>query len=265
MIQDTLFVISKLFWLLLRPNTLALFLAVLGALALWRQRHWGRWPALLGLGWFVLIAATPMATWMTWPLENRFPRPEAPAHVDGVVVLGGAVDQDLTTARGIPAINGAAERMTEAVALALRFPQARIIFTGGTSSPLGSAMTEAEVARQLFTSLGLPVDRVTYENAARNTYENATLSTALGQPRPGQTWLLVTSASHMPRSMGVFRAAGWPVTAWPVNYSTGLTSLSGYDSPFAARLGQAEWALREYIGLAAYRLMGRTDALFPAP
>ena len=265
MIDDALFVISKLVWLLLRPNTLALFLATLGCIGLWRGRRWGRAPALLGLGWFLAVALTPLATWMTWPLENRFPRPPPPAHVDGVVVLGGAVDQDLTEARGLPAINGAAERMTEAVALALRFPQARIIFTGGSANPLGSAMTEADVARQLFTSLGLPPDRVIYENAARNTHENATLSLALGQPLPGQTWLLVTSASHMPRSMGVFRAAGWPVTAWPVNYSTGLTSLSGYEAPFATRLGQAEWALREYTGLAAYRLMGRTEALFPAP
>jgi hypothetical protein len=65
--------------------------------------------------------------------------------------------------------------------------------------------------------------------------------------------------------MGVFRADGWPVMAWPVNYSTGLTHLSGYDSPFAARLGQAEWALREYIGLTAYWMTGRSTALFPAP
>jgi len=266
MLNDALFIASKIFWLVLRPNTLALALATLGMLALWRARRWGRWPALLGLGWFLAIATTPLATWLTWPLENRFSRPApTPARVDGVVVLGGAVDQDLTQARGMPALNGAAERMTQAVALALRFPQARIIFTGGSANPLGNALSEADVARMLFTSLGLPEGRVTYENAARNTHENATLSAAIARPRPGQTWLLVTSASHMPRSMGVFRAAGWPVTAWPVNYSTGTTSLSGYDAPFAARLGQAEWALREYIGLLAYWAMGRTDALFPAP
>ncbi len=266
MLDDALFLFSKIFWLLLRPNTLALALAVLGALLLWRGRRWGRWPALLGLGWFLAIAATPLATWLTWPLENRFSRPEpAPARVDGVIVLGGAVDQELTQARGIPALNGAAERMTEAAALARRFPQARIIFTGGSANPLGHALSEADVARLLFTSLGLPEGRITYENAARNTHENATLARALAEPKPGETWLLLTSASHMPRSMGVFRAAGWPVTAWPVNFSTGITSLSGYDAPFAARLGQAEWALREYVGLLAYRVTGRTDTLFPGP
>ena len=266
MLNDILFVASKLLWQLLRPNTLALALAVLGTFALWRGRRWGRWPSLLGLGWFVAIAATPLATWMTWPLENRFSRPEvAPTQVDGIIILGGAVDQDLTTARGIPALNGAAERMTEAVALSRRYPAARIVFTGGTANPLRHRMSEADVARLLFEQLGLTGDRVIYEDAARNTAENATLSRALVGPMPGQTWLLVTSASHMPRSVGVFRAAGWPVVSWPVNYSTGLTSLSGYDEPFPERLGMAEWALREYLGLVAYRVLGRTDALFPAP
>lgn len=266
MLNDILFVASKLLWQFLRPNTFCLVLAVLGMWALWRGRRWGRWPALLGLGWFVLIAATPMATWMTWPLENRFSRPGTPPEqVDGVIILGGAVDQDLTSARGIPALTGAAERMTEAVALSRRYPEARIVFTGGTANPLRHAMTEADVARLLFGQLGLEGERVIYENAARNTAENATLSRALAQPQPGQTWLLVTSASHMPRSVGVFRAAGWPVVPWPVNYSTGVTSMSGYDEPFSERLGMAEWALREYLGLAAYYALGRTDALLPAP
>ena len=264
MLNDILFAASKILWQLLRPNTFMLALAVVGTAALWRGRRWGRWPALLGLGWFVLIIATPLATWMTWPLENRFSRPAvAPTQVDGVIVLGGAVDQDLTSARGIPSLTGAAERMTEAVALSRRYPGARILFTGGTANPLRHQMTEADVARLLFEQLGLT--GVLYENAARNTAENATLSRALAQPLPGQVWLLVTSASHMPRSVGVFRAAAWPVVPWPVNYSTGVTSLSGYDEPFSERLGMAEWALREYLGLAAYWVLGRTDALFPGP
>ena len=266
MLDDALFLASKAFWMLARPNTLALLLLTLGVLLLLGRRRWGGWPALLGLGWFLAVATTPLATWLTWPLENRFTRPDpVPARIDGVVVLGGAVDQELTAARGIPALNGAAERMTEAVALARRFPQARIIFTGGSPSPLGNALTEADVARQIFTALGLPPERVTYENQARNTHENATLSHRLANPQPGQVWLLVTSASHMPRAMGVFRRAGWPMLAWPVNYSTGTTHASGYDPPFSQRLGMAEWAVREYTGLAAYWALGRTDALLPAP
>ncbi len=264
--QDTLFLASKLFWLFARPNTFALFLAVLGVALLVARRRWGAWPALLGLGWYAAVLLTPLAAWLTLPLEDRFPRPAAPARVDGVVVLGGAVETGLTEGRGIPSLNGAAERMTEAVALARRFPEARIVFTGGTGKVNPDAVTEAEVARRLWSSLGLEGERVVFEDASRNTWENATLTRAMVQPRAGETWLVVTSASHMPRSVGCFRAAGWQgVVPWPVNYSTEPGGRGWFDNPLSQRLGQAEWAVREYVGLVAYRLLGRTDALFPRP
>jgi uncharacterized SAM-binding protein YcdF (DUF218 family) len=263
--QEIAFVASKLLWGVLRPNTLALLLAVLGALLLWRGRRVGRWPALLGLGWFVAVFALPVAALLTLPLEERFPRPAPPAQVTGIIVLGGAVEQQLTEAHGIPALNGAAERMTEAVALARRHPEARLVFTGGSSAVIAGGPSEADTARILFADLGLPPERLTFESESRNTWENATLTHRLVQPKPGETWLLVTSASHMPRAMGCFRAAGWSVTPWPVNYTTGRDPALWWNWPFPTRLNQAEWAMREWVGLVAYRLMGRTDALFPAP
>lgn len=263
--EDLLFAASKIFWLFARPNTFMLFLAVLGTVLLVFGRRWGRWPALLGLGWFVAVLLTPLPAWLTLPLEDRFPRPEAPARVDGVIVLGGAVEQALTVSRGIPALNGAAERMTETLALARRYPEARIVFTGGSAGLAPGEATEADVARLLFTALGLEGPRVIFEAESRNTWENATLSHALVRPQPGETWLLITSASHMPRSVGCFRRAGWTITPWPVNYSTQPGGKGWFDPPFSFRLGQAEWAVREYVGLLAYWLLGRTSALFPGP
>lgn len=265
--MDTIFwLTSKLFWLVLRPNTLFLALACVGLWAGWRGRRWGRWPALIGVGYFAAILLTPISQWALLPLEDRFPRPaEPPAHVDGIIVLGGAVDQNLTEARGIPALNGAAERMTEPLALARQYPNARIVFTGGQGSPIHGTATEADVARQIWQAVGMPEGRVVYETRARNTYENVLLTREIFQPKPGETWLLVTSAGHMPRSMGIFRRAGWPVTAWPVNYTTGHSLRDWYDAPFGTRLNQLEWAAHEWLGLLAYRLMGRTDAVFPGP
>nr|WP_255575127.1 YdcF family protein [Caldovatus aquaticus] len=245
---------------------MALLLGWLGLWALWRRRRWGRWPLLAALGFYTAILATPLSQWVLIPLEERFPRPaEAPARVDGVVVLGGMVDQNLTEARGLPALNGAAERLTEMVALARRYPEARIVFTGGQGSLVHGGLTEADVVRSLLAALGVPEARVTYEDAARNTHQNAVLTRVLVRPRSGETWLLVTSASHMPRAMGVFRKAGWEVVAWPVNYRTGRSLAAWYDAPFPERLAQFETGLREWLGLVAYRAMGRTDALFPAP
>ena len=264
---DIIYVLSKILWFPARPGHFALIIGAIGLAMIWRGRSFGRWLVLACLAFFFLLIATPISQFILLPLEDRFPRPAAaPMQVDGIVILGGAVDQNITEARGVPAINGAAERMTETVALALRYPNARIIFTGGQGSLVHGGLTEADVARQVFDSLGLSGPRVIYETEARNTHQNAVLSRALAQPQPGEVWLLITSASHMPRSMGVFRQAGWPgIIAWPVNYRTGHSLAALYDAPFPERLGQFEWGFREWIGLIAYRLMGRTPALLPAP
>jgi uncharacterized SAM-binding protein YcdF (DUF218 family) len=264
--DNILFVASKLLWSLLAPNTLALLLAAYGLAMVWRRHRFGRWPLALGLGWYLAVFALPVAPLLTLPLETRFARPaEAPARVTGIIVLGGAVEQRLTAAHGIPALNGAAERMTEAVALALRYPEAQLVFTGGSSAVVPGGPTEADTARRLFADLGLPAARLVFEAQSRNTHENAVLTHRLVHPQPGETWLLVTSASHMPRSVGVFRKAGWQVVPWPVNYVTGWDPALWWQWPFPSRLNQAEWALREWVGLAAYAWMERTDALFPGP
>jgi uncharacterized SAM-binding protein YcdF (DUF218 family) len=268
-VQDLLFFLSKAFWLVLRPNTLALALAILGAALLWRGRRpgWGKLLLVLGLGYYLLILVSPASQWIVMPLEDRFARPAPPpAKVDGVVVLGGAVDTVLTEAHGLPAINGAAERMTEMLVLARRYPEARLVFTGGQGTVLTGALSEADVARRLWTEMGLPEDRVTYEDRSRNTWENAAFTRALVQPKPGETWLLVTSAMHMPRAVGVFRGAGWTeITPWPVNYTTGSTPRVWYDAPFPTRLNQFEAGLREWVGMLAYWLLGRLPSPFPGP
>jgi uncharacterized SAM-binding protein YcdF (DUF218 family) len=127
------------------------------------------------------------------------------------------------------------------------------------------ALSEADVARQLWLDLGVPAERMAFERESRNTHENAVNTLRQIRPKPGETWLLITSASHMPRSMGVFRKAGWRITAWPVNYRSGAGSGIWLEESFPVRLQQFEWGTREWLGLFAYWSMGRTDALFPAP
>lgn len=264
--ETVFFVASKLFWLLLRPNTLALALALAGLALVWRGRRSGRWPLALGLGWYAAVFLLPVSTALLLPLESRFARPAAlSGPVAGIVVLGGAVEQNLTVAHGIPALNGAAERMTEAVALALRHPQARLVFTGGSAAVVPGGPTEADTARRLFGDLGLAPARLIFEDESRNTWENALLTHRLVRPAAGETWLLVTSASHMPRAVGSFRQAGWAVVPWPVNYTTGADPGLWYNWPFPTRLNQAEGALREWLGLLVYRLTGRSAALLPGP
>lgn len=258
------FVVGKVLWIVLRPSAALLLLGCIGLIAVWLGRRRLGLPLLAAmLGCLLLVLVLPIGQWLLRPLEDRFPPPpRPPVRVDGIVVLGGAVDTELTEAHGIPALNDTAERMTTFVALARRYPEARLAFSGGSGLLLHGHLSEADVARQLFNQLGL--DRpVVYEGASRNTYENAVALRARLSPNPSETWVLITSASHMPRAAGTFRRLGWPVLPWPVAYKTGHTVATGYQQGLPAKLGELDWATHEWAGLLAYRLLGRTDALFP--
>lgn len=264
------FYLSKLLWWFAAPSNLLTAILVVGALLLFtRWSRGGRRLVVLGAFGLVLCGIAPLGTWLARPLEDRFPSPPAdmPAPT-GIIVLGGSMDQLTTAARGQPTIAAAPGRMTEAIALARRFPDARIVFTGGSAEVFRtSGLDEAGAASALFRQLGLAPERLTLERESRNTYENAVLSKALVKPQPGERWLLVTSAWHMPRSVGIFRQAGWPVIAYPTDFETRGTDreLTRPILPMSRGLDLTDRMAREWVGLLAYRVGGRTDALFPAP
>lgn len=258
-----LFVISKVLWVLVEPSHLMLATSALG-IVLWRL-HWPRLGyclAILGTGSMVAVTLLPIPQLLLAPLEDRFPQPQTlPADVAGIIVLGGAVDPVETAARGVPSLNDSAERMTSFVKIARLYPAAKKVFSGGNGTLRGSKLTEAEVAKQLFADLGLDTGDIVFEDKSRNTYENALYSRELVHPEPHQRWLLITSAEHIPRAVGIFRQLDWPVVPYPVAYKS--------DSDFPASLGKSleklDLAVREWCGLIAYRILGRTNALFPAP
>ncbi len=260
------FFIPKLLWLLLRPSTvLVLGVAAGAALLLRRPAGRGRWLLALSAGMLALCVVLPVDALLLLPLESRFSRPQpAPARVDGIVVLGGAVETYLTEQHGTPALNGSAERMTAFVALARQYPSAQLAFTGGSGRLEGSRLSEAEVASRLFAQLGL-VRPVVYEDRSRTTHENAVMLKAIVRPQPGKSWLLVTSAAHMPRAVGSFRRAGWPVLAWPVGYRVGRHPRFDLEQGLPDRLGGIDSALHEWVGLIAYYFLGRTDVWLPGP
>ncbi len=151
-------------------------------------------------------------------------------------------------------------------ALAHKYPNARLVFTGGSADIGNKGLTEAPTARALWESLGIPANQIVLENKSRNTWENALFTKALVNPKPGEIWLLVTSAWHMPRSMGIFRKVGFKVTPYPVDYRT-YGDKRDFQFPYLAldELTMLDNAMHEWIGLAAYHLTGKTDAWFPAP
>ncbi|WP_036295609.1 YdcF family protein [Methylosinus sp. PW1] len=261
------FILSKIGEFFVTPLHVALSLAAVGAaLSFTRFAAKGRVLAALGVTALLLLSFTTLGELLLYPLENRFPQvaDDAPAP-DGIVVLGGAIDENLSRLRGGAALTEAGERVVAMVELARRYPAARLLFAGGSGRLFGAAGSEAEIVGRLLPQLGVEPGRVILEDSSRNTWENAVNALALARPAPGERWLLVTSASHMPRSMGIFRRVGFPVVAYPVNYHTGLRPPFSVRMRAADELKLVDIAAHEWVGLLAYRLTGKTDALFPEP
>ncbi len=262
------YALSKILWFCLQPSSLIGLTLLLGLVALARNRvRLGRWLLTGGTLALAIGGLAPVGDLLIAPLENRFQHADpgsGPVH--GIIVLGGAEDPRLSRSRDVMSLNEAAERMTETVALSRRFPEARIVFSGGSDALITTKPPEAETAAKLLEALGVAASRMTLEAKSRNTHENAVFTRDLIQQKPGERWLLVTTAWHMPRAMGCFRQAGVRVEPWPVDYRTpqAFEWFRLYSS-LPEGLRRLDFVMKEYVGLVAYRLTGRTDALFPRP
>jgi uncharacterized SAM-binding protein YcdF (DUF218 family) len=262
-----MFGLSKILGFFALPSNLLLLLALVGILLMrTRFSRFGQGLLIGAILLLVIVGIAPVGNALMLPLEERFPKWDPKrGSPHGIVVLGGAVSPDVSAARQDIALNEAAERMTAVAKLAREHPSARIVFTGGSGRLFGGA-TEADFVSDLFESFGISRDRVTLEKRARNTVENAVLTKELVQPKPAERWLLVTSAHHMPRSVGIFRKAGFPVEAHPVDFRTrGTADLTGPFGSLAAGLARTDAAMHEWAGLIVYWLTGRTSELFPGP
>lgn len=263
------FALSKTLGVMLLPTNLLIGLGVVGvALLFTRLARLGRKLTIASIVVLAVCGFSPLGNLLLYPLEARFPpwddRRGAP---DGIVVLGGSIEPDLSAARGTAVFTGSVDRLIAAAALAHRYPQARIVFSGGSANLVADdAAKEADTARAVFERLGVEKERLLMERQSRNTLENAEFSKALVSPKPGERWLLVTSAYHMPRSVGAFRKAGFAVEPYPVDWRTGgPRELLKFSIYALEGLGRVETAMREWIGLSAYWMTGKTAMFLPGP
>ena len=259
-----MYYLSKIVWFVLEPSNLLTFLALGGLILSLCGHRAGAWLGVVSVAGLLALGIGPVSNLLLNPLEERFrPFVEDGRPIAGAIILGGATDPDVTIRRGQLALNEAGERITAMVELARRYPEARIVFTGGSGELVGVA-SEAVAIEQTIGRLA-PGLRVTYERASRNTVENAEMTRAQVLPQPNERWLLVTSAWHMPRSIGIFRKAGWNVTAYPVDFRTTGTTADYRPFPSLSQgLRRSDIAVKEWVGLLFGWLTGKTSALFPA-
>ncbi|WGR91900.1 YdcF family protein [Bradyrhizobium sp. ISRA443] len=259
------FVLSKTLGIMLLPINLLLGIGLIGVILLpTRFAALGRRLMAASLVLLTICAFSPLGNILLYGLEQRFPPWDASRGApDGIIVLGGSIEPDLSVAHGTPVVRSAPDRIIAAAALALKYPNARLVFTGGSANLISNDAREADYAGEIFESLGIPKSRLIIERRSRNTVENAEFSKALLDPKPSERWLLVTSAYHMPRSVGLFRRAGFNVEAYPVDWRVG--NVFSFATLAVEGMSRTDLGMREWIGLVAYRLTGRIDDLLPGP
>ena len=267
-IPSLLYLVSRIFWRIIQPGDLLILLLGLGFVLLFTRRN-RLGIAVIALSVLLVssIAVLPIGHWLLAPLERRFPYvTDMPARVDGVIMLGGGGGPRPTPGRHHPGVEGRAQDFVVFADLARRYPGANLVFAGGGPLSQDGAFREADAAREALNSMGIDTSRVTFERESRNTFENVVNARALVHPAPGEIWVLVTPAFHMPRSVGLFRGQGWEVVPYPVDSQ--IDAAPGDDAftvHFARNLDQTSVALKEWIGMLANRWLGHSKSYFPAP
>ncbi|HRY06603.1 MAG TPA: YdcF family protein [Hyphomicrobiaceae bacterium] len=266
------FTLSKLSTFALQPSSL-MWLGILAGFVLsvgtTRLRRFGIALSIVAITGLFVAGLSPLANIVLFPLEQRFPA-RTPAGiadpVAGIIVLGGAEDGWVSAGRGSLALNEAGERITETLRLARAHSHAKVVISGGVARLYGDDQEGSSAVATLLEELGVDENRVIVETHARNTYENATKTLPLIATKPGETWLIVTSAYHMPRAVGVFRKVGLDVVAYPVDFRMrGQEDLSRWFASLPAGLQRFDLAAKEWAGLLAYYMTGRSQSWFPGP
>lgn len=244
-------------WWFINVDMLLIFFLLGGAGLLGvKKKKWGTRLLTTGCAGLVFLAIIPVGFWMLENLENRFPKIEdVPANAKGIILLGGSFDRLTSAGREDIAYNLAGGRFIHFVELAKAYPHLQRVYTG-TRFEMESAKTE-------FRALGLDPASVLFEHNSKNTHQNASETAALIHPQPTDKWILVTSAYHMPRSVGLFRKAGFNVIPFPVDYHTPGHYELWFFMGLKDNLNAWHAGTREWLGMIINYIRGRSDELFP--
>lgn len=250
------YMLAQTFWFLCAPSHLAVWLVLVAAVLLYRNCvRAARRCAVASASILIVAGFSPVGIWLMHPVENLYPRPTLPAHIDGILVLGGGSDGVIFASRGAPIGDYGLARLAAAAEVARLHPETRVVFSGGPD-PVSHWDSEARAAGKILASLGVPPQRITLEAASRNTWENFTNSQAIVKPKPSERWLLVTSAFHMPRAMKIAAKVNWPMLPWPSDYMT-ATGTDFQFRQYHTNLERTDMAIHEGIGVLVYRLSGK--------
>lgn len=258
--MDTLFFwISKLAWLFIAPDSLFVLLFVFGTLLLWKNKlKWSKRIFTFLCAIVLFIGFFPIGDWILYPLESKYKVNPELKHVDGIIVLSGAINPERTRLWNQTVINDSSERLFAFIALSKKYPEARLVYTGGSGDITNQHDKHADVAARLFREQGLDTTKIAFESESRNTSESSILTKKIVNPQKDEKWVLITTAWHMPRSIGIFCKADWLVIPYPVDFRTKPDKLFRIEWSFSGHLSQLKIGIKEWLGVLVYSVTGKS-------
>lgn len=258
--MDNLFFwVSKLTWFLVAPGNLLVLFLLIGSTLLWKQRIKTAKRFFSFLSLLVLVVGLfPVGEWLLYPLESKYKANPELEQVDGIIVLGGAVDASRSAMWQQTVVNDSAERVLASLVLMKKFPNAKLVYTGGSGRLANSQYKSADAALQFYKEHDLDIAKIIFERESRNTSENVIFAKKLVNPVKDEKWLLITTAWHMPRSVAIFCKSEWSVIPYLVDFRTKPKELFRIDWSFGGHLRNLSIGIKEWLGRIAYFVMGKS-------
>lgn len=258
-LDDIFFYLSKILWNFVIPGNFFVLLFFAATILLWTRHARIAKKMLFTISVLtILVAIVPLGNIMLHPLEQEFKiNPNLPNKIDGIIVLSGSISAKSTSLLGQVQVNEQIERDLMFISLAYEHPNAKLLYTGGSSSLTDQQFKGANAGKKFLKSQRFEINKVLFESSSRNTYESAVISKKIIKPKKDENWILITTAWHMPRSVGVFKKVGWEVIPYPVDYKTNSENIYDFSFNFSEKLLKLEVGFKEWLGLLAYSLTNK--------
>ena len=208
------FYTEKSDWQYVAATSAELLIIGAGLALLWFSRFQKTGKIFISIGWLalLLLSLQPVADRLLRPIESTYPTWNNSQKVDYIVVLGGGYTWNPQWAPSSNLINNSLPRLNEGIRLWRENPGSKLIFTGGVAKT--NTVSTAEVGARVAQSLGVPREQIITLDLPKDTEEEAA---AVKQAIGDAPFLLVTSASHLPRAMIFFQQEGLNPLPAPAN------------------------------------------------
>ena len=258
------FYLSKILWIIINPFNLILFLVFFSYFSfLIKLKLISRILNILIISLFIICGFLPTGNYLNYLLEKKFHNMNVfPNVVDGILILSGATKPSLSKEHKQVNLNSSAERLVESVMLINKYPSARIIFSGGSGSINKNEPSHSDVAKKFYNNMNIPFSRIIYEQKSRNTYENILYSKKIAKPKKNEIWLLVTSASHLNRSIAIAEKLNWEFIPYPTDFNSSKKFYFKISLNFLSNFNNFQKSSHEWVGIIAYYFMNRSSSIF---